>query len=479
MRRPVVAAALALAVVLSGPLLAGIPLPAHAPLDQGVARAARKTSPIDCPRKIGGFKNQPSEVGISETGLQCFYTRRPGNVKNGAVRIAVRWQDDTPEERRRCSSRDPQSVDDAAGGPEDFNRRIESAQWAANGTYYVTKGKQVKREQAEAALLKLLAAAETQAHPCVPEPEPTTGDGFVCPLVVGDAFVRADWYGDDPPEVELGLAEPSVNLFSFECTYAHAYADEGEGIFSRLLVSWAEGDRDDPTFGFNCREQHRDDGFATTDSSGRYPIQTRINNDLVAAGGQAIADRLVATAAARTQLCPGATAPDGSDVAVTGAGGDPDSTLTDATGDTADGPLDAAAGSYLTVADRFDAEKLEADAIEGRALEATDPVAVAEGITTAYVAHAAAAEALAGDLESLAFPPGVQEAVDDLIAASAEEARLWRTVAGDPSDAAPSDPEAIFAAQDELFAATDVREKAAAGLRQALGLGLEPPGEDG
>ncbi len=276
---------------------------------------SRQAEYPDCPGTIGGFTHRSSDVGVSETSLQCFYGPgpKPDDVdadswRPGDVRLAVAWRLDTPEQRSPCWSRDPEPIDDMAGGPEDFNRSIRGGQRNASVTYYVTEGSEVTRADAETAALALLGSAESLGHPCVPEAEPPADSAFACPLVIGDTYVRADWYGEDEPAIaDLSSSEPPQTRRQLICRYRAAY--QAEGGSATVRVDWIEGPPSDSgVFTTGCRNERIDAGSDTRISSGAHPVRVTVDNELLAAGGEALADRLLADASARTQRCPTADA---------------------------------------------------------------------------------------------------------------------------------------------------------------------------
>jgi len=441
-----------------------IAVPAAVLIDDVVTPAgtseAAKRSPIECPKRIGGFKNRPSDVGISDDSLQCFYEKRPGDLKNGDVRVAVHWQEDTPEQRRRCTSRELTMVDNTGGGPEDFNRRIKSPDGQASAAYYVTEGKAVKRKQAEKAAMKMLAAAVEIAAPCVPEQELAPPDELACPLVIGDTFVRADWYGDDPPAIKPGLSEPTVDEYVFECRYWFAFQDEGTS--AHLSVRWAEGDPGDPVFQGFCREDRYDSGDLTRVSDGIDPVRSLIINELAAAGGDAVLRQLAAAAAARTVPC--ASEP-GSGVLTTELS--PPEAL-DAELEAAIVAYGAAIAGYNERTDSIRA--IDEDAVSmaetaQRLLDDGDTergeALFAQALRRASEAEEAQAEnyaRLREDLVSLSFPPDTQALVDEIVERSAELAELWGERAAMDADDEAGLAEidaAIEAARDALTAAND------------------------
>jgi hypothetical protein len=268
---------------------------------------------VECPRRVGGQVNRASDIGIGETSRQCFYTQR--RPRDGTVRLAVNWRSDAPESRRRCVSRDPEPLDGGAGGPEDFNRTLHDPTAAVTGTYHVTEGRRVSREAAEAALRSMMDDAARLAHPCVPTVDVAREGAELldCPLVIGDWYVRADWYGDPAPAMEAA-GDPADRRFQITCRYWYAYQDEGDSV--SLRVDWLERGTDDPLATSYCRAERSDDGTTTRITGGVAPVLARGSSELLAAGGTEVLDALVAIAIAQVPRC-GSGTPDTPDTADT------------------------------------------------------------------------------------------------------------------------------------------------------------------
>ncbi len=217
------------------------------------AKEAKKAEQVvKCPKKVGGMRNHSEARGDGH--LQCFYMRK-GQKDDSGVRLAVHWRPDEPGRRSSCWSRDPQPVINQAGGPEALNVGLRSPTHQVSGTYYVDEGKHMSVGAAEAGLLKMIKAAEKVAHPCVPADAPITVDGFTCPLVIGDTYVREDWYGDEPPAIRPPR-DATRNDYGFACNYDHAYSEEG-GI-GRIELEWLGGTPDEQELEWACAENEVD-----------------------------------------------------------------------------------------------------------------------------------------------------------------------------------------------------------------------------
>lgn len=286
-------------------LVLALALTMSAPLAVAEPAIAKEKAPA-CPRKIGGFKVDGSRIG--DNVVDCYYTTKNWNARDGHITLAVFWRPDTPDERAQCDYRNPPPLDPSGGGT--YHGTLFRTDRAAYGNYHLTEGRRIKRAQAEAALRKLIKRAVPLAHPCIPEP--LAEDVLACPLVVGDMFVRRDWYGGDAPAVETGRSEAAATEYSLECDYRHAYRDDSQSGNTSLdlRINWWEGDLEDYLVGSYCSAQHDDSGQDTYFRDGVHPLEVRIDNEFAAAGGQELADRLASLAAARTQLCPGASVPE-------------------------------------------------------------------------------------------------------------------------------------------------------------------------
>jgi hypothetical protein len=201
--------------------------------------AAKGKAPT-CPKKIGGFKTDGRRVG--DNVVDCYYTTRKWNARDGSITLAVFWRPDTPDERAQCDYRDPPPLDPSTKGS--YHGTLFRSDRAAYGNYSLSEGRRIKQTQAEAALRKLIGRAAPLAHPCVPEPEPVVEEALACPLVIGGMFVRDDWYGGDPPAVETGRSEDGATEYALECDYRYAYRDDSQSgnLSVDLRVSWWEGD---------------------------------------------------------------------------------------------------------------------------------------------------------------------------------------------------------------------------------------------
>ncbi len=254
-----------------------------------------------CPKKIGGFTLDDTRVGNGV--VDCYYMTKNWNARDGWIRLDAFWRPDTPDERVQCDRRNPPRKPSSAG-------IIFRPDRAVHGSYSVTEGRRIKEAQAVAALRKLIKKVAPLGHPCIPEPEPVTADVLACPLVIGDTFVRRDWYGGDPAAVETGRREDGRTEYILECDYRYAYRDDNQSgnLSLDLRINWWEGDPDHPLVGQYCRARTTDGGSDTSIRDGIHPLEVRIDNEFASAGGQEVADRLTRLAAARTQLCPGASA---------------------------------------------------------------------------------------------------------------------------------------------------------------------------
>lgn len=457
MNRPRLVLVAALMLLLPSAVLIDSP---YAPTPRA---EAAKNSSLHCPKKIGGFKNRRSDVGDQVDSLQCFYERRPGDVKNGQVRVAVHWSEDFPDDRIRCASRQMAILDGAAGGPEDFNRSMSSPDAQASVTYYVTPGKRVKRQQAEKAALALLAQAVEIASPCVPPQEPVPAGEFACPLVVGDSFVRNDWYGGDDPFIERGSTTDTADFYAFECRYGHAFKDEGS--FSTLSVSWAEGDPADRAFQRYCRADESDDGFFLKAARGVYPVQLRSNSDLAAAGGTAVLDQIASAAEELTVLCSGEEGvgvrvelPPDLDPAIVAAIDAYDAAIDGFNARTDEiRERDAESVSLVDTARAF-----EEDGDTARAQALIDRAAVLFAETE--VAQSESYVQLSDELAGVSLPGAAQDSLDEITTRSSELADLWRM----RSQATVDEPETIGAIDAALGPAQDALASALGALEDAL-----------
>jgi hypothetical protein len=128
--------------------------------------------------------------------------------------------------------------------------------------------------------------------------------------------------------------------------------------------------------------------------------------------------------------------------------------------------FDEAAQGYAVLAAAYDAREAEVEAMEDAAGADLDAQ------SRAWTERAEAAEALAAGVESLGLAPEVQPEAAELIAASKEQARLWRLMAGDlsPSSVKEAGFDDLLAAEDAAFRAISERQNAQTALLLALGL---------
>ncbi len=272
-------------------LLAGGALTIDAP----AVEAKKSDGLVACPAKVGPYKLDEITVQ-GDSGQVCDYHH---SKKPGWAFLMITWHVDEPGERSRCASRDPRfTVDDDGLGAE-----FDSASRKVDGRVSISDQSKMSVARAEQPLRQLVAATEALAHSCVPAVPATPAAGLACPLLLPHDLVRTDWYHGEEQVVEV-LGDGSDDRYGLKCQYQPAYVEDGDVVVVKL--EWKEGDPGHSTL---CDVRVKEYYHTTEHQLGYHPVAVDISNEFVERwDGQALADALVAAAAARTQPCPDAPA---------------------------------------------------------------------------------------------------------------------------------------------------------------------------
>jgi len=275
------------------------------------AAAAKTKSIVACPKKVGIYKLDDVRASAEHSQQTCHYDHRK---KPGWVRLSVDWWPDSQGERSWCETRQPVLAD--TEGYDGRAWRLMSPARKVHGSISLGHETRVSTAAAEAALRRLITAAEPLAHACVPEVAAMASDGLSCPLRLPGDLVRGDWYHLTEPYTIEPLAEISDGRYGLKCTYRPAYVEDGDSML--VWVQWKEGP---PAASTLCLAKIDERIHTTKHRTGHYPLSVEISNEFVERwGGQVLADGLAAAAAARTQRCP--DAPAGPAPYEVGSGGD-------------------------------------------------------------------------------------------------------------------------------------------------------------